>query len=337
LLVFGVTPQGNIDGHVFYRRLLDRLKQAPGVESVSIVNNRPGTGWSDNTYLTLDGVLQQGVTLRSDNVGPNYFHTLGIPMLAGRDVSDADVGSSHPVAVVNETFVKKFLANANPIGHVLGSDKDKKTIVGVVRDSKYTTVSEDPMPMAWYPAMQSAALSSTNVEVRTRGDAMALLPDMGKAVAELYPTVPLEQPMTQQAQFDKSYEQQRMFAALGGFFGVLAALLVATGLYGTHSFRVNRRRTEIGIRMALGATRIGVLLMVMRESVWVLAFGLAAGIPLTLLAIRPLKSMLYELSPFDPLALGSAIAILVLVSVCAALVPARRAASVEPMQALRIE
>jgi ABC-type antimicrobial peptide transport system permease subunit len=207
----------------------------------------------------------------------------------------------------------------------------------VVRDSKYTTVSEDPMPMAWYPAMQSADLSSTNVEVRTRGDAMALLPDMGKAVAELYPTVPLEQPMTQQAQFDKSYEQQRMFAALGGFFGVLAALLVATGLYGTHSFRVNRRRTEIGIRMALGATRIGVLLMVMRESVWVLAFGLAAGIPLTLLAIRPLKSMLYELSPFDPLALGSAIAILVLVSVCAALVPARRAASVEPMQALRIE
>jgi predicted permease len=337
LLVFGVTPQGNIDGQVFYRRLLDRLKQAPGVESVSIVNNRPGTGWSDNTYLTLDGVLQQGVTLRSDNVGPNYFQTLGIPMLAGRDVSDADVGSSHPVAVVNETFVKKFLANTNPIGHVLGSDKDKKTIVGVVRDSKYTTVSEDPMPMAWYPAMQSADLSSTNVEVRTRGDAMALLPDMGKAVAELYPTVPLEQPMTQQAQFDKSYEQQRMFAALGGFFGVLAALLVATGLYGTHSFRVNRRRTEIGIRMALGATRIGVLLMVMRESVWVLAFGLAAGIPLTLLAIRPLKSMLYELSPFDPLALGSAIAILVLVSVCAALVPARRAASVEPMQALRIE
>lgn len=143
--------------------------------------------------------------------------------------------------------------------------------------------------------------------------------------------------MTQQAQFEKSYQQQRMFAALGGFFGVLAALLVATGLYGTHSFRVNRRRTEIGLRMALGATRSQVLTMVLRESLWVLAFGLAAGIPLTLLAMRPLKSMLYEISPFDPLSFALAIAALALVSGCAALAPARRAASIEPMQALRTE
>ena len=143
--------------------------------------------------------------------------------------------------------------------------------------------------------------------------------------------------MTQAAQFDKSYEQPRMFAALGGFFGVLAALLVATGLYGTHSFRVNRRKAEIGIRMALGATRAQVLLMVMRESLWVLVFGLAAGIPLTLLSMRPLKSMLFGISPFDPAAFALAIAALVLVSGCAALAPARRAASIEPMQALRME
>ena len=153
----------------------------------------------------------------------------------------------------------------------------------------------------------------------------------------MYPNVPLEQPMTHQAQFEKSYESQRMFAALGGFFGVLAALLVATGLYGAHSFRVNRRRTEIGVRMALGATRGQVLAMFMRESLWVLLFGLAAGLPLTVFAMRPLKSMLYQMSPFDVPSFLLAIAAIALVSGCAALLPARRAASLDPMRALRTE
>jgi predicted permease len=337
LLVFGVTPQGSVDGHIFYRRLLDRLRQVPGVESVSFVSNRPGSGWSDNNELTLDGVLQQGAILRSDNVGPDYFRTLGVPLLAGRDFNDADALKSQPVAIVNETFVKKFLSGTNPTGHVLNSQGFKTTIVGVVRDSKYTGVDENPMPMAWYAAMQLSSLATMHVEVRTRGDAQSMLAQLRSIVAEIYPTVPLEQPMTQQAQFDRSYQQQRMFAALGGFFGVLAALLVATGLYGTHSFRVSRRRAEIGIRMALGASRRQVLLMVMRESLWVLLIGLAAGIPLTLLAIQPLKSMLYQISPFDPLAFGLAIGVLVLVSGCAALAPARRAASVDPMRALRTE
>jgi ABC-type antimicrobial peptide transport system permease subunit len=143
--------------------------------------------------------------------------------------------------------------------------------------------------------------------------------------------------MTQEAQFEKTYEQPRMFAAMGGFFGALAALLVATGLYGTHSFRVSRRTTEIGVRMALGATRGQVLAMVMRESLWILLAGLAVGLPLTYLAIRPLKSMLYQMSPFDPVSLAAAIAAMIAVSSCAALLPARRAARLEPMQALRTE
>ncbi len=338
LLVFGVTPLGhNIDPHVFYRQLLDRVSQVPGVESVTTAVNRPGTGWSDNNDVTLDGVLQKGALLRSNDVGAGFFHTMGIPLIAGRDFAASDVEKTQPVAVVNETFAKKFLANTNPLGHLLGSRDFKKTIVGVVRDSKYTGVDEKPIPMAYFAAMQSSQLGTMHLEVRTQGDANAVLPALRKAVASLYPSVPLEQPMTQQAQFEKSYEQQRMFAALGGFFGVLAALLVATGLYGTYSFRVSRRRTEIGLRMALGATRSQVLAMVMRESFWVLTFGLAAGIPLTFLAVRPLKSMLYEISPFDPASFCLAIAALALVSGCAALVPARRAASIEPMQALRTE
>jgi predicted permease len=337
LLVFGVTPQGNVDGHVFYRRIIDRAKQVPGVESVSIVRNRPGTGWSDNNDLELDGVPQQGVSLRSDDVGPDFFHTMGIPLIDGRDVTNADQLGTQPVAIVNETFVKKLLANTNPLGHVLTSSGVKRTIVGVARDSKYTGVNEEPMPMAYYPAMQSSSLATMHVELRAHGDAIALLPAMRKLIAEMYPMVPLQEPLTQHAQFDRSYKQQRMFTSLGGFFGVLAALLVATGLYGTHSFWVSRRTTEIGIRMALGASRGQVLKIVMVENLWILAFGLAAGIPLTLLAVRPLKSMLYQISPLDPTAFVLAIAVLLLVSTCAALVPARRAASVDPMRALRAE
>ncbi len=181
-------------------------------------------------------------------------------------------------------IAKRFLANTNPLGHVLGSGEDKRTIVGVVSDSKYGmgVAEETPMPMAYYAAMQFSSLGTMHLEVRTHGDAMVMLPALRKSVAALYPSVPLERPMTQEAQFEKSYEKQRMFAALGGFFGVLAALLVATGLYGTYSFRVSRRRTEIGLRMALGATRSQVLTMIMRESLWVIMLGLAAGIPLTL-------------------------------------------------------
>jgi ABC-type antimicrobial peptide transport system permease subunit len=128
-----------------------------------------------------------------------------------------------------------------------------------------------------------------------------------------------------------------MFGTLGGFFGVLAALLVSTGLYGTYSFRVNCRTAEIGIRMALGASRSRVMAMVMRESFWVVGLGLVAGIPLTLVAVCSLESMLYEISPFDPAVFGLSIAVLILLSACAAFAPARRAASVEPIQAIRME
>jgi len=337
LLVFGVTPQGGDESHAFYRNLMERVRNTPGVESVSMAQNRPGSGWSNNNGVVLDGVEQRGVPLRSNDVGPGFLHTMGVPLLAGRDLLESDTSTTPLVAVVNETFVKRLFPHSSPIGHQLGDGKDRVTIVGIMADSKYRSVDEEPIPMAYYAAMQSSTLGTMHIEVRTRGDADAMLPVLRKVVAQAYPNVPLQQPMTQQEQFEKSYETQRMFAAMGGFFGALAAVLVATGLYGTHSFRVSRRTTEIGVRMALGATRMQVLTMVMRESLWILLAGLAVGAPLTWFAIRPLKSMLYEMSPFDPVSFAVAVAAMIAVATSAALLPARRAASLEPMQALRSE
>jgi len=335
LLVFGVTPQGQ-ESHAFYRTLIDRLRAAPGVESVSMAENRPGSGWTNNSDMVIDGVEQRGANLRNNGVGANFFETMGVPVLEGRDIRDTDTDKNLLVAIVNQTFAKKYFPHGSPIGHQLGK-KHPNTIVGVVADSKYNGVAEQAQPMAYYAEMQAPALGTMQMEVRTRGEAQAMLPVLRKVVAQAYPNVPIEKPMTQLEQFEESYRQQRMFAAMGGFFGALAALLVATGLYGTHSFRVSRRTTEIGVRMALGARRSQILAMVMRESLWILVAGLVAGMPLTFLAIRPLKSMLYQMSPFDPLSFAVAIAAMIAVATFAALLPARRAARLEPMQALRTE
>jgi predicted permease len=323
LLVFDVTPQGQTETHVFFRTLLDRIRQLPGVEAVSMASNRPGSGWSNNNSLVLDGVEQQGFTLRSNDIGADFFHTMGVPILEGREFLDTDSQTTPRVAIVNESFIKRFLSNTNPIGHRIG-DHDPFTIVGVVKDSKYTSVSEDPRPMAYFAQMQAPVVGTMSIELR-------------KTVAMSNPDIPLGDPMTQQAQFELSYQRQRMFAALGSFFGVLAALLVATGLYGTHSFRVNRRTGEIGVRMALGATRLQVLGMVMQESLWILLAGLMAGLPITYFTVRPLGSMLYQMTAFDPVSYGAAIVAMTAVAMLAALLPARRAASIEPMQALRTE
>ncbi|HEX4319899.1 MAG TPA: ABC transporter permease [Acidobacteriaceae bacterium] len=337
LLVFGVTPQNQADDHIFYRDLLDRLRSTPGVESAAMVENRPGSGWSNNNYVILDGVEHRDAPLRSNGVGAGFFRTMGVPVLQGREILESDVQNSQLVAVVNKTLADRFYPYSSPIGHLIGGGKHPQTIVGVVADSKYTSVSEKPQPMSYPASMQSPSLGLMHIEVRTRGEALPMLPMLRKVVAQAYPNVPLQQPMTQGEQFEKSYERQRMFAAMGGFFGVLAAVLVATGLYGTHSFRVSRRTTEIGVRMALGATRMQVLSMVMRESLWILVAGLVLGVPLTYFAIRPLKSMLYQMSPFDPVSFAVAIAAMTMVALSAALLPARRASRLEPMQALRTE
>jgi predicted permease len=339
LLVFGVTPQHAHTAQetfTFYRTLLDGVGAMPGVQGVTLMENRLGSGWSSNHGELLDGVdLEDRGEIRANDVGPNIFHVLGVPILQGRDISDADTPASPPVAVVNETFAKRFSPNTNPIGHKLSGNR---TIVGVVKDSKYTSASEEPRPMVYYPALQGLKGGETfHIEIRSDGRPLALLPTVAKAVHQMDPSVPLEDPVTQQAEFEMSYSQPAMFARLAGFFGALAALLVATGLYGTLAYRTNRRTIEIGMRIALGAKRVQVIWMIMRESLLISAMGVLVGLPLALACTRFIDSMLYEVSDFDAVSFVLAVCSIALVASIAAFVPAHRAAKVEPMVALRYE
>jgi predicted permease len=343
LLVFDVSPQNIKDepqAISFYRRLLERVKAIPGVEAASLVHTRPGSGWLSSGGITVDGVdfrsdARPHVSVSSNQVGPDFFATMGIQVLQGRDVSDADRPAAPNVAWVNEDFAKRFL-NHGALGHRLG-DHPGTEIVGVVKDSKYRSVTESNMPTVYYPSYQAGLRGSNTIEVRAAGDALALLPEVRRVLHDLDPEMPLQKPNTQAAQFDESYVTPRLFARLATCFGVLAVVLVATGLYGTLVYRVQRRRNEIGVRMALGAGRAGVSLMVLRESLAVTAVGVVVGLPLSLAIAHLLRSQLYQLSYLDPGSFASAVAMTLVVAVSAAILPARKASSINPMEALRCE
>jgi predicted lysophospholipase L1 biosynthesis ABC-type transport system permease subunit len=211
------------------------------------------------------------------------------------------------------------------------------TIVGVVRDHKYRSIVEKPIAMAWYMYAQIPIIGAMNVELRVHGKPLAILPSAQRAVQEMDPNLPLIKPMLQRDQYDETIAQQVMFARLAEFFGLLAVVLVATGLYGTLAFRVSTRTAEIGVRMALGARRGQVVWMILKDSLWLTLAGIAIGVPLAILVGRGLESSLYGVKPLDALNYLLAMLGVAAVALAASAAPARRAASVDPMKALRTE
>ena len=346
LVVFGVKP--NIpsipEGRIFYRNLLNKLRPLPGVESVTLMEERLGNWWSNNSDMMVDGRLPAVAngasrTVRSNVVGPEFFTTLGVPILSGRDFADSDTATSPLVGIVNEEFVKRFLPNQNPLGHTTGPDNGQytMTIVGVVKDHKYRSIDEEPIPMAWYMYVQIPMVGAMHVELRVHGDPLAILPAARKVVQQLDPNLPLIRPMTQRAQFETTIAHQILFARLAGFFGFLAVVLVGTGLYGTLAYRVSMRTAEIGVRMAVGARRGQVVWMILKDSLVLTVAGVAIGVPLAMLVGRAMASSLYGIKPLDAVTYLLAVTGVAVVALVASAVPASRAASVDPMRALRQE
>jgi predicted lysophospholipase L1 biosynthesis ABC-type transport system permease subunit len=243
------------------------------------------------------------------------------------------------VGIINEEFAKHFLPNQNPLGHTIGTDNGQyqMTVVGVVKDHKYRSIDEAPIPMAWYEYAQIPVIGKMHVEMRVHGSPLAILPSARKALQQLDPNLPLIDPMTQRAQYDTTVSQQVLFARLAGFFGFLAVVLVATGLYGTLAYRVNNRTVEIGVRIAVGAQRSQVVWMVLRDSLMLTAIGVAIGIPLALLVGKALTTALYGVKPYDAVSFLCAALGVAAVSIAASAIPARRAAGVDPLTALRSE
>jgi predicted permease len=346
LVVFAVSPhiESIPQGRAFYQELMTKLRALPGAESVTIMAWRLGSWQSNNSDMKVDGKVPDVAngssrTVRTNVAGPNFFTTLDVPVLAGRDFADSDTATSPHVGIINEEFAKRFFPNQNPLGHHIGpiGIDYQMTVVGVVKDHKYRSIDEAPIPMAWYMYAQIPVIGRMNVELRVHGKPLAILPAAQRAVAEMDPNLPLLKPMEQRAQYEETISQQLLFARLAGFFAILAVVLVATGLYGTLAYRVNNRTVEIGVRMAVGARRGQVVWMVLRDSLMLTAVGVAIGIPFAVLTGRALASSLYGVKPDDAMTFVFAVLGIAFVAVGASMIPARRAAHVDPLTALRSE
>jgi predicted permease len=333
----GLTP--------LYQRLLERLKTLPGAESVTISSYAPMSGSSSNSNITITGYepapkedMQSNVVL----IGPNFNETLGIPLLQGRGIRDTDTAAEHDVAVVNQAFADHYFKGQNPIGRVFcfGDEFDPKNqieIIGVIGNIKASEAREAPEKTLYLPILQTKDSFAASFQIRTAGEPTKLAPSVREAIAQLEPKLPVLEVASLSDQINSTFKQDRLISQLMSFFGGLALLLAAIGLYGVMSNGVVRRTNEIGIRMALGAARSNILWLVLKETLVLVVIGLVVGIPIALGAGKFVSSQLFGLRATDPLTLVIAGGVLIVVAMLAGYLPARRASLVDPLVALRDE
>jgi len=324
--------------------MADRVRAIPGVLSASTSDNTPISGSSWNDSIQVEGYTPKGE--RDDSiwlyrVSPRYFETLGIPLIGGRDFDSRDTLHSPKVALINQTAAKKFFPGKNAVGQTYRETYPTLgppiQIIGVVGDTKYRSLKEEILPVAFVAAAQEEKpYPSGIIEVRSAGSATALIPAVKSALEQVNPNMMLEF-RTLSEQVGSSLTRERLLATLSGFFGGLALLLATIGLYGVMSYNVARRRSEIGIRMALGAAEATVLRMVLREVTLLVGVGLVVGIGAAIAATRLIATFVYGVTVRDPATMTMAAVLLAAVALFAGYLPARRASRVDPMVALRDE
>jgi predicted permease len=328
-------------------QLASRLASTPGVRSVTYSTNGLFSGTENADAIIVPGfkaVRPDDRAAREDFVGPDYFAVVGIPILAGRGIEAQDTLAATRIAVVNEAMVKYFFGGQNPIGRQFRIDDsdwlDKPiTVVGVSRNSKdhSSGLREEVQPRFYMAYQQVPDPGQIVLEARVRGDASGAAASLMSQIKAADPHLPVSFVRTLDSLVNESAADQIALAKLSTFFAGLALLLACVGLYGVMSYTVAGRTREIGVRMALGARRGDVVQLVLREGLLLVAIGLVAGIPLALASSRLLHSFLFEMKSTDPLSLGVVVLLLGMVAAFAGLIPARRAARVDPMVALRYE
>jgi len=330
----------------FKRDLLERVRQTSGVHSAAQAEIVPisGSGWNENILLpAAPGAEPEKKLSDFTAVSGGYFRTLGIPLLAGRDFDDHDTPTGPKVAIVNQTFVSKVLNRASPMGKTFrvesgpGEPEQVYEIVGLAGDTKYRSLRDDNRPIVYTVAAQYAQPGpDASFVVQSAAPLGDLTASLKRTFHEANPAITIDFTVFKD-QIRESLIQEQLMASLSGFFGFLAALLATIGLYGVLSYMIARRRNEIGIRMALGADRTRVVRMILGDAGLLVGVGIALGAVLAVLPARSAATILFGLKPGDPLTIALAMVLLAGVAAAASYIPARRAAGLDPMSALRDE
>lgn len=347
IVMFGVSPElSGYDGtqsHQLLARLEEELAAIPGVTSVtsSLVPLLGGSSWGNDVSVEgFERTPDTDANSRMNSVGPRHFSTLGIPLLLGRELAESDNTTGARVAVVNEAFARKFGLDGDVIGKrmaVGGTDELDIEIVGLVRDAKYNRVKDEMPPVYFTSWRQDSQVGSLVFYVRSSVGHAQVMPAVRQVVARIDPNLPIEELKTMSQQVRENVFLDRMITTLSASFAALATLLAAVGLYGVLAYTVARRTREIGVRMALGADAWSVQRMVLRQVGWMLLLGGVVGVAGAIALGRVAASLLFGMDANDPLVFAAAVLLLCLFALAAGLLPARRAARVSPVRALRYE